>query len=335
MAAVIYRGSTPTFKFNVSVSLITATSVEVLFIQGGTIVRGIPVLDTTNNAITVHLTNQQTAQFSSGSDLEVQVIGTWNNVKSLVAKYTITVAKNLYELQQEAETLADGPGYFTLMDPEDDDDPSEFGWYEYNSTTERYFLTQDTSVDDDKDYYAESGSLWESISDDIVEPEELGISFVLLDDELEISGISPAAQGWYEKDLNDDFVPTTDVTLVSAKEYYAAVDAKYDNADYMDEYDLFSEEEFDGESFIEDENVIDMDEQDVDETDYEPWDPMDEFTEFDPTDDQISFTQVSTPTGNPIRNGYFEYDSQTAEYIVSSDETVDGSKTYYTVTLGA
>lgn len=42
---------------------------------------------------------------------------------------------------------------FDAVTPQVGDNPSTEGWYEYNSTTGKYFLSEDTSVDSGKTYY--------------------------------------------------------------------------------------------------------------------------------------------------------------------------------------
>lgn len=46
----------------------------------------------------------------------------------------------------------------------------------------------------------------------------------------------------------------------------------------------------------------------------------------------VTFTAVVSPTGNPSEQGYWEQVS--GEYVLSTDTTVDATKTYYTRTVG-
>lgn len=58
-----------------------------------------------------------------------------------------------------------------------------------------------------------------------------------------------------------------------------------------------------------------------------------ETTDTEPVDGKYYFTatEVSSPSGNPREQNYFEYNSTTQKYVLSTDTTVTSGKTYYTI----
>lgn len=102
------------------------------------------------------------------------------------------IAEHTYSSVGEIESVR----YQEVSDPEGN--PSENGWYEYDSTEEEYVATQDTEVVEGKTYYVQ-----------VVE--------------------NPSADGWYEYDETEEiYILTQDTTMVSGKDYYIQnVDPEY------------------------------------------------------------------------------------------------------------
>ena len=48
---------------------------------------------------------------------------------------------------------------YTAVEPIGNENPTTEGWYEYNSTTGKYFLSSDTEVDNEKTYYSYTESI--------------------------------------------------------------------------------------------------------------------------------------------------------------------------------
>ena len=52
-------------------------------------------------------------------------------------------------------------------------------------------------------------------------------------------------------------------------------------------------------------------------------------TDTEGNEDAATYTEVSDPSGNPASQGWYEYDSENEEYVLTEDTTVQQGKTYY------
>lgn len=128
---------------------------------------------------------------------------------------------------------------YTAVTPAGTENPKSEGWYELVSS--EYVPTTDTEVDGTKNYFEATKVMkWSllggifNLEDRYLEfgdtmpsnPEQDRVFLYIGDTTYTYTAVTPdasddpSAKGWYEKNINDEYVLTTDTTVDSGKTYY-------------------------------------------------------------------------------------------------------------------
>lgn len=332
-----YRGTAPTFTFPIQ-DLQSYDTVLVIFKQGENtlVVEGVADAE----GVSCTLTKSQTAGFNTASPASVDVVTQDSGVRIIRRSYSLTVNENHFESLfggDDAEDLS--LTFMEAIQPIGDEDPYLQGWYELSNG--EYELTTDRTVDLDKFYYSDPEDLFSFFPTDIGEDSD-SVEMVLMDDdELSIPGINPYEEGWYVL-AGGVYTSTMDTSVVSGRDYYAAVDDDSFDGDYPDESDEFAES-FDGESFIEDNGYGDGDEDDPSTESSEEWDESILFDVSNEIDESVIEFYTATPESDPKAEGFFELISSDESgdpldepyYEPTVDTTAQTGKSYYKVRMSA
>lgn len=314
--ADFYRGSTPTLTFTPIGDIPSGTPVISLSQSN---VNLFPTVSVVSGTYSCTLTSSQTASFTISEPVIAQLYFVDTTSTTYLQAHMLSIGENYYDFQEVDDSPESPQHQFELVIAEPDDNPHTEGWYEISDDV--YVLTNDTTPDENKEYYMDVLPYFRQTWVPTIEDPTFN---EVEDIETGEDGDSPALDEWYEL-INGKYVRSTDQTPVNGKTYYV-LDL---DDDYDDEYDAF-EETFDGDAFAEDMGVEEDWEDDLDDEDYDIWLEEDVFIDADNIDDFDITYELVTPTGteNPYNMGWLE-EVETDEYEFTEDEYVHTGKLYY------